>query len=188
MSWEYFKDPAFDVLSASSFLLMLGLYVIYYYLPSYTIAHGVDANISAYSLTILNAGSLFGRLIPNYLADHYGPHVIIIPHCFASGVLVFCWQRAASTNAGTIVLALLYGWTSGAFVSQSPACLASIVPNMNEMGIALSMCSMLLCLHESVALTALSLRTDYVQVGAGVLFGNPIAGPPHSLPSFGHLC
>lgn len=32
--------------------------------------HSVDANLAFYSLSILNAGSVFGRIVPNFAADY----------------------------------------------------------------------------------------------------------------------
>lgn len=81
---------------------------------TYARLHGVDSGVALYCISILNAASLFGRIIPNWLADKYGPFTILIPNCLASGVLIFAWIGMCKTTAGTIVFAVLYGLTSGA--------------------------------------------------------------------------
>lgn len=81
---------------------------------TYARLHGVDSGIALYCLSILNAASLFGRIIPNYLADRFGPFTILIPNCLASGVLIFAWLGLCKTTAGTIMFSILYGLTSGA--------------------------------------------------------------------------
>lgn len=61
-----------------------------FYLQLYAVVHGVDPQFSKYAvgapftgltmrhlnnpkITVMNAGSLFGRTIPNVVADYYGP-------------------------------------------------------------------------------------------------------------------
>ena len=33
---------------------------------------GIDSTLASYTLTILNGASIFGRIIPNFLADDVG--------------------------------------------------------------------------------------------------------------------
>lgn len=44
----------------------------YFYVQDYARDQGVSTNLASYALTILNAASIFGRIIPNWLADTYG--------------------------------------------------------------------------------------------------------------------
>jgi len=81
---------------------------------TYARLHGVNSSVALYCLSILNAASLFGRIIPNWLADRYGPFTILIPNCVASGVLVFAWLGMCKTTIGTIFFSILYGLSSGA--------------------------------------------------------------------------
>ncbi len=104
-----------------------------------SIQHGVDPNFAFYSLSILNAASVFGRIIPNWLADTYGPLTILFPNCLLSGVLIFCWLPLAKSVAGLVVFALLFGFTSGAYVSTMPACVAVMTDDMGEIGVRIAM-------------------------------------------------
>ena len=67
-------------------------------------------------ISILNASSIFGRVLPNFLADKIGSYNIIIPMSFGTGVLLFAWLGVHSA-AGMIVFAILYGFCSGAYIS-----------------------------------------------------------------------
>ena len=80
----------------------------------------------------MNAASIFGRTIPNFIADSYGPFngqlfqtqsafptdqiyltsIVVIPMSFVSGVLMFAMFGAGS-QGGMIVFAILYGFFSG---------------------------------------------------------------------------
>lgn len=83
-------------------------------IQDYGRAHGVSPNVTQYSLAILNGASIFGRIIPNWLADTYGPLTILTPQCFISGILMFCFIPMCKTEAGLIVFTILFGFSSGA--------------------------------------------------------------------------
>ncbi|KAK4047604.1 hypothetical protein OIV83_005262 [Microbotryomycetes sp. JL201] len=139
VDFRHFKDIEFILFVIGESLIMLGLYLPYYFIQAYSLSNGVDENVAFYSLSILNAASLFGRIIPNWLADHYGPFTILIPNCFASGILIFAWIGMCKTTAGTVMFCLLFGFASGAYVSMMPACIASMTTEMNQIGIRIAM-------------------------------------------------
>jgi hypothetical protein len=49
------------------------MYLPFFYAPTFIIANGMSQTLSTYSLSILNAASIFGRVLPNYVADVLGP-------------------------------------------------------------------------------------------------------------------
>ncbi|KAG9077915.1 hypothetical protein FS749_010161 [Ceratobasidium sp. UAMH 11750] len=106
-------DTAFQISVAGAFLVMLGLFLPFFYLQLFAINHGLDHNLAFYSLAILNAASIFGRTIPNFVADKYGPFNLLIPCATISGVLIFAMFGVKSSGA-LVVFGLLYGFFSGA--------------------------------------------------------------------------
>ena len=64
-------------------------------------------------VSFINAGGLFGRLIPNYLADIFGSYNVLIPASYLCATLVFA-MLGVRNAAGAIVVALLYGAMNGA--------------------------------------------------------------------------
>jgi MFS family permease len=98
----------------------------------------VDENLGFYLLPILNAGSTFGRIMPNYIADHWGPMNLFTPAAGITAVLAFCWIAVNST-AGIVILALLYGFFSGGFVSLPPVVMAVITEDFRSFGTRLGM-------------------------------------------------
>lgn len=48
------------------------VYNPYFYSQTFAVAKGYSSNISFYIVAIMNAGSLFGRIIPGLVADRFG--------------------------------------------------------------------------------------------------------------------
>ncbi len=64
-------------------------------------------------LAILNASSMFGRIIPNMLAPKYGVFNLLIFSGAACAVVIFA-LFGISTTAGIVIFAILSGFMSGA--------------------------------------------------------------------------
>ncbi|PWN48118.1 MFS general substrate transporter [Violaceomyces palustris] len=100
-----------------------------------------------------------GLYIPYYYISSYatrmGPLNMLVPFSTVSAILAFAWIGIRDTP-GIFVFALLYGFFSGAFVSLPPATIASLTPDMEQLGARMG--------------------TSFVFAGLGVLVGNPIAG------------
>ncbi|GAA5860140.1 hypothetical protein JCM1840_002787 [Sporobolomyces johnsonii] len=128
------KELGFLLFVLGETVIMWGMYSPYFYVQDYAIAHGVSTNLALYTLSILNAASVFGRIIPNWLADKYGPLAVLTPNCILSGVLIFLFLPMCKSTAGTIVFCCLFGFASGAYVSMMPAAVASLTTNMQEVG------------------------------------------------------
>ncbi|GAA6016414.1 hypothetical protein JCM10207_003853 [Rhodosporidiobolus poonsookiae] len=132
-------DLGFTVYVVGAAIVWLGLYTPLFYSEEYALYHGVRQDIAFYSLSILNAASLFGRTIPNYFADRFGPLTILVPFTTVSGILLFCWIPAIKTDAGTVVWSIFYGFFQGSFVAMLPASVAALTDRMDEIGIRLAM-------------------------------------------------
>lgn len=155
-AFSAFKEPPFAFFSLAVFLGFMGLYVPIYYISTYAIGKiGMDENLGFYMVPILNAGSIVGRLFPNYLADKIGPLNVITPFTFACLVLACAWVGIQNTP-GIIVFAVLYGLCSGTYVSLPSATISSLTKDMHHVGSRLGTC--------------------FFGGGIGILVGNPIAG------------
>ena len=128
------KEPPYILFTFAMFLGFVGLYTPIYYISSYAIQeHITDTNLGFYMLPILNAASVFGRIIPNFFADKIGPLNILIPCSLAAGILAFCWIRIKE-KARLIVFATLYGFFSGTYVSLPPTALVQLSPTLRVVG------------------------------------------------------
>ncbi|KAL9046302.1 MAG: hypothetical protein Q9214_000833 [Letrouitia sp. 1 TL-2023] len=136
------------------FFGFMGVYIPFFYAEVY--ARTVCSSSSDhYLLSIINAGSVFGRLIPNFLADRTGPLNMQIVFGSLAAVLVFSWIAIRNTQ-GMLAFAVLYGFFSGTFVSLPGPIVVSLSPAHETVGTRMGM-----------ALGA---------SGLGLLVGAPVAG------------
>lgn len=92
-----FTDGAWLLFTIGCLLGFVGIYVMFFYLSYYGLATGTaDASMAFYIVPILNASSMFGRTLPNWLSDKTGPLNVLIPGAFICGVLVLCMQAVHS--------------------------------------------------------------------------------------------
>ncbi|KAJ5084848.1 hypothetical protein NUU61_009427 [Penicillium alfredii] len=151
-----FKEPAYCIFAVAMFLGFLGFYNFLFYVQSYAIETGiVNANLGFYLLAMLNAASTFGRIAPNFIADHTGPLNMLTPAVTITAVLAFVWIRV-HTVPGIIILAVFYGFFSGGFVSLPPVVMASMTPDVRDLGTRLGMI--------------------FATTSIGLLIGTPIGG------------
>lgn len=151
-----YKEPAYVLFSIAMFLGFLGFYNFLFYVQSYAIDTGiVDSTLGFYLLSMLNAGSTVGRILPNFIADHTGPLNMLTPAATATAILAFAWIGVHNVP-GIIVLAVLYGLCSGGFVSLPPVVMASLTKDIRDLGTRLGMM--------------------FATTSIGLLIGTPIGG------------
>lgn len=135
-----FRDVSFLLCCSALFFGFLGFYNFVSYVQPWAIENGiVDNNLGFYLVPILNAASVFGRVTPNFIADHTGPVNMLFPAALTGGILAFCWIAVNST-AGIVVLTILYGFCSGGYVSLPAVVVMTITKDMRYLGTRLGMC------------------------------------------------
>lgn len=149
------REPPFVALSIAVFFGFIGVYVPFYYIQQYAITKGIfERSTAFYLLPILNAASIFGRIIPNFLADKVGPMNILTPFGLIAAVIAFSWM-AVTTKSGLICIAVFYGFFSGTFVSLPPSCIIAVTPHLGvlgtRMGMVFAFCSLGLLIGTPVA-------------------------------------
>lgn len=158
INWSLFREADFDLWCFAWFFGNMGLYIPFFFIQQYAadVVH-LSADASFWSLIIVNAASIFGRIIPGQIADMLNDPLLVIG-CFTacSTVLAFAWTAIRSTLAGLYVFCALYGFCSGAFVSLSTPATVSLASSIDGIGTRLGMFNF---------------------VGSlGLLVGNPAAG------------
>ncbi|KAK9387650.1 Aspyridones efflux protein [Lipomyces mesembrius] len=149
-------DFKFMVFTIVVFFAFAGAYIPFYYIQSFASATNIfDQNTAVYLLSILNAASVFGRVLPNFLADKLGPINIMFPFTIFTMVMAFVWATVRN-RGGCIVFAIFYGFFSGAFVSLPPPVLTGLCPDLRMIGTRMGM--------------------SFAISGLGLLIGTPIAG------------
>ena len=134
-----FKDVPFLLFSVAMFFVNTGFFCPIFFIQSYAIeALGVAPNLGFYLVSILNAASVPGRIIPGWVARRSGPVNVLMPAAFATGILSLGWI-GIHTQASIIVFAVLYGFFSGSVISLPAAALTNLSPDLSRLGTRMGM-------------------------------------------------
>ena len=134
IDWAAFRDAPFMIFVAGTLIGFIGLYVFLFYQSYFAQATGLtDASLSFYLVPILNAASMFGRTLPNWLSDRTGAFNVMIPGAFICALLLFCMQAVKST-AGIVVMVLLFGFFSGVLVALPPVLFVQLTQDKSKIG------------------------------------------------------
>lgn len=106
------RHPSFLFLCGGLALAYFGFFVPFFFVSTYAVHIGASESFAFYLISILNAASFFGRILPGFVADRVGYFNILTISIFGSGVIVFCWT-AANTVAGLVVWTIAFGFISG---------------------------------------------------------------------------
>ncbi|TQV98251.1 hypothetical protein V2A60_007992 [Cordyceps javanica] len=135
---EVYRDGKFVLFCVSFFFILVGMFTPIFYLPTYALRHGMGATMAGYLPAVLNAASTFGRVIPGVLADKYGPLNIFSLGAVSTGVVIFCFNEATS-SAGVIVYAAVFGFVSGTIISGASAAISIFVKDARNIGTYMGM-------------------------------------------------
>ncbi|KAJ1854797.1 hypothetical protein GGH12_002595 [Coemansia sp. RSA 1822] len=120
------SNGKFVLLFVSSLFAAGGYYAPYYYMPPYVESvlkqEGWSANISS----ILNAGSIVGRVVIGLLADYLGPlNSLLLSSALSTIAVLVLWLPFKSL--GTLIAsAVIFGFCSGSLVSLIPVITANL--------------------------------------------------------------
>lgn len=104
------------------------MFIPFTFIVAHATLHGMSPHLAQYLVCILNATSLLGRTIPNALADKWGPFNVMITMGAATSLLILALWLPATGTAPIILFAALFGVSSGAGISLTPALCARLSP------------------------------------------------------------
>ncbi|KAH8151566.1 uncharacterized protein LAJ45_04187 [Morchella importuna] len=131
---RHFKEPGFTLTVMGAFFFFFGMFLPFNYIVVSAKQNGMSTTLANYMVSVLNAASVFGRILPGWIGDKVGRYNIMVIISYVSGILIFALWMTTTGNAPTIVFSVLYGFSTGAFVSLAPACLAQI-SQIREIGV-----------------------------------------------------
>ncbi|KAJ7075643.1 major facilitator superfamily domain-containing protein [Mycena belliarum] len=156
IDWKtLFTDVGYLSALAGAFFTSLGLFFPFFYLQLYAVTNGIDKELAFYLLTILNGGSIFGRLINNAISPRVGSFNLVAGSLYACAILIAVMVKI-KTFAGLAVFAFLYGFTSGAYASLMPTNFVGFSNHPGEYGTRLALA--------------------FSVVAPAMLVGNPVSG------------
>lgn len=130
---EAWKHPAYTLQVIGLFLIVWAIFVPFFYIPVYAQSVGIGVDLSNYLISILNAGSMFGRLLGGAAANRIGRMNTLVGTSAICGILILCWLPIKS-HGGMIVFSVLFGFFSGTFVALFTATIAMTAPQPNMIG------------------------------------------------------
>ena len=150
------RNKPYTIFTLGLFLVFVGLYIPIFDSVVYArTGINLDIDLSFYLLSVLNAASAFGRIIPGILADRYGVVETITVFTLITAIFGYAWVGISSL-AGFVCFAIVYGFTSGAVVSLQAGVVAKLAPDIHLIGTWMGM-------------------TLFI-AGLGLLIGAPVAG------------
>lgn len=136
---DSFKELEYTFYALGAFLCFWGLYVPFFYLPSYSRdIRGLSYSGSLNLLLILNGIGVIGRVLPAFVADKIGSVNMYIPMAAASALLMYCWA-AVDNVGGLYVWACIYGISAGGIQSLFPAAVSSLTEDPRKQGTRMGM-------------------------------------------------
>ncbi|KAL1716158.1 major facilitator superfamily domain-containing protein [Schizophyllum commune] len=145
-------DLPFVLVMISALLWSLGATPPNFYMQLYAEMHGVNQQLCFYSFAILSFASIFGRILPGWMADRWGAAEVFVPSLGVVGewlgvfldVFSLGFWRARATvvfalfgcghPAGLVIFALVFGYFFGTVIAMYMPMVASMTPEGAGMG------------------------------------------------------
>ncbi|KAG5635891.1 hypothetical protein H0H81_009752 [Sphagnurus paluster] len=123
---QFSRDPPYVlVVIGSSLFVICGLFLPPFFLQLDAVKHGVDPQLAFYFLSILNAASLCGRIVPGIFAPRFGVFNLLIFFTLAMAILIFC-LGAVNDTGGFVAFAIAFGFFSGGGASTQATLVVEI--------------------------------------------------------------
>ncbi|KAI5474738.1 MFS monocarboxylate transporter [Pseudohyphozyma bogoriensis] len=149
------RDPTFFLVGFGVFGGILGLFIIMFFVSSFTKTHTRNPVLAVHSLSILNASAFFGRLLIGTLGDRIGTFNACIPCGLVMGSTIFL-MLAASSTAPAVVFLVVFGLSSGGYISITASLFMSLSKDLSEIGVRAGL--------------------GFLFIAVAALIGSPIAG------------
>ncbi|PBK73136.1 MFS general substrate transporter [Armillaria solidipes] len=117
LNLKAFTNAPYTLWCLSTFTAYLGIYTVLTYISVSATAYGVSPDIAFYLISIVNATSGIGRIVAGICADRFSALDYFGPMTIIAGAVTYAWPFAR-TLASMIVVAVIYGFSSGAYVSS----------------------------------------------------------------------
>jgi MFS family permease len=149
------KDANYAFFVLGSAITCLGIFVPMYYIVQYAEGYHISQTLAFGVLSIMNAGSVFGRIVPSIMADRVGRFNTLVPSTALMAIFTLALWFHAHDVATIITYSVLYGFFSGSWFALQSSCIAQI-SKMEKIGVRMGMA--------------------YSLVSFATLVGEPIAG------------
>lgn len=127
VSFELLKNWRFLVLCGAQLVGMFGVFPALFYVDTYGERLGnLPPSVLDYSVAILNASSILGRIGPAYLADRVGRLNVLTPFVCLTGIFPLAFWLPSRGEALFVLFLVTWGIASGCFISMFPSCVGQL--------------------------------------------------------------
>lgn len=134
VDWTAFTDLPFlwfTIATAIGFMGMTGYQILFAF---YAEEQGITSTSFAFSLvSIYNAMSTVGRIVPNAISDKIGQFNVLAPSVLLTGIVYLC-TTVTHTKGAMIGITLLAGFFLGILTAMPPVCLAVLTKDKSKIG------------------------------------------------------
>ncbi|KAL7781390.1 hypothetical protein V8C43DRAFT_319824 [Trichoderma afarasin] len=123
---KHLKDIRLVTTTAASFFFYMGMFLPFNYVILQAQNAGFSPKLVPYLIPILNAMSIFGRILPGVVADKMGRFNVMIIITFISAISCLAIWIPVKSIAGIIVFVIIFGFSSGGVISLGPTLVAQI--------------------------------------------------------------
>jgi MFS transporter, OFA family, oxalate/formate antiporter len=116
---EAIGSRTFWMLFAAYLLWLVGFYMVSVHLAAYGTDSGLTPAASALAVSLIGAGSIFGKVFMGFISDRIGPQRVLVLNMFLQGVSIF-GLAASGDAAGIFLSAGLFGFAYGGIGPQLP--------------------------------------------------------------------
>ncbi|OAX79793.1 hypothetical protein ACJ72_05887 [Emergomyces africanus] len=121
-----FLEMPFFLATTGIWLSLFGLYLPFTFMVSFARYHGMSPHLAGYLVSIMNATSTLGRIIPGYAADRLGRFNVMIIVSLVNVIVVLALWIPSRGNIPLILFTAVFGFSSGSMASLTPAVIAQI--------------------------------------------------------------
>jgi MFS family permease len=153
--FHHFKDLPYTVFVLAFTLFVASSFAPFFFIQDYAIKLGVSKDMAFNLLSIMNAANIFGRFVPNFVADRYGGINTLLPLSIAC-IITLCMLPLAQDANVLIAISIVYGFLSGGVIIIPGPTITDLSPTNSEIGVRLGLA--------------------YLVAAFGGLLGNPAMG------------
>ncbi|KAJ6604985.1 MFS general substrate transporter [Mycena sp. CBHHK59/15] len=129
----FFTDVGYMCASIGLLIASVGFYFPVIYIQLLAVQHSVGNDVAFYSIAVVNLSSAFGRVSGNHLADVYGPFNVLLPYTIFTSATIWA-VLGIHDKASLVVVSILYGWFSGAWLALAFVAMSSLARSADEVG------------------------------------------------------
>ncbi|RBR06773.1 hypothetical protein FVER53590_12628 [Fusarium verticillioides] len=128
-----FTSLSFILTSLAGFFYSMGMFIPVTFMVTYGEHVGLSNSMAGYLVSIFNASSGIGRILPGYIADKVGSFNVSIAAATLSTIFMLGLWLPGHSRESAIAFAALFGFSSGTYTAISPALIAHI-SDLEEIG------------------------------------------------------